>query len=84
MVLYPLRGAPTERQHMVYFPERQLLYASDTLALNADGSLYAPELMREVIEAVKRENIPVTTVFAMHQGPVPWAQVTALVEKALT
>jgi hypothetical protein len=84
MVLYPLRGASTERQYMVYFPEHQLLYASDTLALNADGSLYAPELMREVIAAVKRENIPVTTVFAMHQGPVSWAQVTALVEKALT
>jgi hypothetical protein len=49
------------------------LSASDTLALNADGSLYAPELMREVIEAVGRENIPVITVFAMHQGPVPWA-----------
>jgi hypothetical protein len=84
MVLYPLRGASTERQYMVYFPEHQLLYASDTLALNDDGSLYDPELMREVIEAVKRENLPVTTVFAMHQGPIPWAQVTAMVEKALT
>jgi hypothetical protein len=39
--------------------------------------------MREVIEAVKRENIAVTTVFAMHQEPVPWAQVTASVENAL-
>lgn len=68
---------------MVYFPQHQLLYASDTLALNADGSLYDPELMREVMEAVKRENIPVTTVFAMHQEPLPWAQVSALVEKAL-
>jgi hypothetical protein len=29
-----------------------------------------------------RKDIAVTTVFAMHQGPVPWAQVTALVEKA--
>jgi hypothetical protein len=83
MLLYPLRGASTERQYMVYFPEHQLLYASDTLALNADGSLYDPELMREVIEAVKRENIAVTTVFAMHQEPVPWAQVTASVENAL-
>jgi hypothetical protein len=83
MVLYPLRGASTERQYMVYFPQHQLLYASDTLALNADGSLYDPELMREVMEAVKRENIPVTTVFAMHQEPLPWAQVSALVEKAL-
>jgi hypothetical protein len=84
MELYPLRGAATERQYMVYFPEHQLLYASDTLALNADGSLYAPELMREVMDAVKRENLKVTTVFAMHQQPVPWAQVAALVEKALT
>jgi hypothetical protein len=83
MLLYPLRGASTERQYMVYFPEHQLLYASDTLALNADGSLYDPELMREVIEAVKREKIAVTTVFAMHQEPVPWVQVTASVENAL-
>jgi glyoxylase-like metal-dependent hydrolase (beta-lactamase superfamily II) len=83
MELYPLRGASTERQYMVYFPEHRLLYASDTLALNADGSLYAPELMREVMDAVQREHLAVTTVFAMHQGPVPWAQVTALVEKAL-
>jgi hypothetical protein len=83
MELYPLRGAATERQYMVYFPEHHLLYASDTLALNADGSLYAPELLREVMDAVKRENLAVTTVFAMHQEPVPWAQVIALVEKAL-
>jgi hypothetical protein len=83
MELYPLRGAATERQYMVYFPQHQLLYASDTLALNADGSLYDPELMREVVEAVKHENLAVTTVFAMHQEPVPWAQVVAMVEKAL-
>ena len=83
MELYPLRGAATERQYMVYFPEHHLLYASDTLALNADGSLYAPELMREVMDAVKRENLAVTTVFAMHQEPVPWAQVAPLVERAL-
>jgi hypothetical protein len=84
MELYPLRGPSTERQYMVYFPEHHLLYASDTLAINDDGSLYDPELMREVMEAVKREGLDVSTVFAMHQGPVPWAQVAALVEKALT
>jgi len=80
--LYPLRGASTERQYMVYFPEHRLLYASDTLALNGDGSLYDPELMHEVSEAVKRENLKIDTVFAMHQGPVPWSQVTALIQKA--
>jgi len=82
MELYPLRGASTERQYMVYFPEHHLLYASDTLVLNEDGSLYDPELMSEVIQAVKREKLKVNTVFAMHQGPTRWEQVVALVEKA--
>jgi hypothetical protein len=82
MELYPLRGASTERQYMVYFPEHRLLYASDTLALNDDGTLYDPELMYEVAQAVKRENLTVDTVFAMHQGPLPWAQVMALIDKS--
>jgi len=82
MELYPLRGASTERQYMVYFPESRLLYASDTLALNDDGSLYDPELMFEVAQAVKRENLKVDTVFAMHQEPMPWDKVVALIEKS--
>jgi hypothetical protein len=84
MELFPLRGASTERQYMVYFPQFRLLYASDTLALNDDGSLYDPELMHEVAQAVQRENLRVDTVFAMHQGPIPWTQVIALLEKART
>ena len=67
---------------MVYFPARNILYASDTLVINADGSLYDPELTYEVFQAVKREKLDVTTVFAMHQPPVPWTQVVALLEKA--
>jgi hypothetical protein len=82
MELYPLRGGSTERQYMVYFPERHLLYASDTLALNDDGTLYDPELMYEVAQAVKRENLTVDTVYAMHQGPLPWEQVLELIEKS--
>lgn len=77
-----MRGASTERQYMVYFPEFRLLYASDTLALNEDGSLYDPELMHEVAQAVEREKLKVDTVFAMHQGPTPWESVMAQVQKA--
>lgn len=83
MELYPLRGASTERQYMVYFPEHRLLYASDTLAINDDGSLYDPELMREVMEAVQREGLQVDTVFAMHQAPMPWNDVVKLVQNAM-
>jgi len=80
--LYPIRGASTERQYMVYFPEQYLLYASDTLVLNDNGSLYDPELMREVVAAVTGQGLNVTTVFAMHQGPVAWKQVEDLVHAA--
>lgn len=80
--LYPLRGASTERQYMVYFPEHHLLYASDTLVVNDDNTLYDPELMNEVVQAVTRENLKVDTVFAMHQGPTPWEKVLTLLQKA--
>ncbi len=80
MELYPLRGASTERQYMVYFPARQLLYASDTLVMNANHTLYDPQLMHEVRQAVEREHLNVRTVYAMHEGPTPWADVIALLE----
>jgi len=31
---------------------------------------------------VKRENLIVDTVFAMHQGPLPWEKVMKLIEKS--
>ena len=82
MELYPLRGASTERQYMVYFPAHHLLYASDTLVLGGDGHLYAPELTYEVVQAVNREHLEIDTVYAMHQQPVPWSQVISLIEKS--
>lgn len=79
--LYPLCGPSTERQYMVYFPESRLLYASDTLALNEDGSLYDPELMREVVQTAKQANLKVDTVFSMHHGPMPWRQVLTMLDQ---
>jgi glyoxylase-like metal-dependent hydrolase (beta-lactamase superfamily II) len=81
--LYPLRGASTERQYMVYFPEQKVLYASDTLVLNDDKTLYDPDLMYEVVQAAAREHLQVNTVYAMHQGPTPWADVQHLVDQAM-
>ena len=84
LILFPLRGASTERQYMVYFPEQKLLYASDTLVVNADNTLYDPELMREVRQAVDREHLAVNTVFAMHQDPVAWSAVLAMLDKVMS
>jgi hypothetical protein len=76
--LYPLRGAATERQYMVYFPAQKLLYASDTLAIDPQThALYDPQLMHEVMQAVAREHLAVDTVYAMHQGPTPWREIVA-------
>jgi len=80
--LYPLRGASTGRQYLAYFPASRLLYASDPLALNEDASLYDPQLMHEVAQAVKRANLKVDRVFAMHQAPMPCVEVAARVEKS--
>jgi hypothetical protein len=82
VVAYPLRGASTERQYMVYFPAHKLLYASDTMAFNPDHSLYDPQLMHEVVQAVQREHLDVDTVFAMHEGPTPWSKVVQMVAAA--
>jgi len=83
IVLYPLRGAATERQYMAYFPEHRLLYASDTLAIDPDKhSLYDPELMREVVQAATREGLKVDTVYAMHEGPTAWSEATRMVTAA--
>jgi glyoxylase-like metal-dependent hydrolase (beta-lactamase superfamily II) len=82
IVVVPLRGASTERQYMVYFPERKLLYASDTLVVNDDHTIYDPELTHEVVQAVEREHLVVETVYAMHQAPVPWSEVVEMMGKA--
>jgi hypothetical protein len=80
MELYPLRGPSTERQYMVYFPEHKLLYASDTLVLKENHTLYDPELMQEVRLAVEREHLIVDTVYAMHEAPMSWKDVVTLLD----
>ena len=78
MELYPLRGAATERQYMVYFPQYKLLYASDTLVYDAQKKqIYDPELTYEVVQAVAREHLQIDVVYAMHQAPMAWKDVLA-------
>jgi hypothetical protein len=83
MELFPMRGAATERQYMVYFPAHRLLYASDTLVIDPEKhTLYDPELLHEVQQAVEREHLHVDTVFGMHQAPTPWKDAITLLQKA--
>jgi hypothetical protein len=61
-----------------------LLYASDTLALNNDGTLYDPQFMNEVIQAVKRANTEVDTVFSTIRDPYPRSKYLHLLRKPNT
>ncbi|WP_347156922.1 hypothetical protein [Pontibacter chitinilyticus] len=72
MELYPIRGESGERMLMVYFPEHRLLYASDLVQQNRDGSFFQPAYIAEVVAAVQREGLQVANVFAMHTGLLPY------------
>jgi hypothetical protein len=74
--LYPIRGATTERQMLVYFPERQLLYTSDAFTIKGDD-VFLPQMVSEVVDTVAREHLSVTTAVGMHYDALPWSAVVA-------
>lgn len=76
--LYPVRGEGGERMMVAYLPERRILYASDLVQIQPDGSVFWPEYLIEVRNVVARHGLDPETVFAMHTPPRPWAEVTAL------
>lgn len=82
--ILPLRGSESERMVAVYFPEKKLLYGADLVQIAPDGSLYAPELARELIDLVTREKLPVETVFAMHSRPISWQKFRTVFTESLT
>lgn len=74
MELYPIRGESGERMMMIYFPEHKLLYGSDLVQRRADGSFFMPAYLLELMDAVEREELTISGVFAMHLGVVPWQE----------
>ena len=73
MELIPYRTVTGERQMMIYFPERQILYSSDLFSRGRDGSFFLPGMVLECVEAARREKLRVRTVFGMHLAPTPWS-----------
>jgi hypothetical protein len=71
--LYPLRGETSERQMMVCFPQRKLLYGSDPFQKDESGAYFYPQTVWELKRAVEREKLQVDTFFMMHMGPTPWS-----------
>lgn len=81
--IIPLRGATTERQMMVYFPEQRLLYGSDAFQKDpGDGTYYTPQTVSEVVAAAARERLAVERFFMMHVAPTPWSELQGVLDKA--
>lgn len=71
--LYPIRTETGERMIMIYAPEHHLLYGSDLVQLQPDGTFFMPQYISELIDAAKRENLKVEKVFALHAEVLPWS-----------
>jgi hypothetical protein len=82
MELYPVRGENGERMMSVYFPALKLLYTSDEIQRQRDGSFFMPEFLLEVRDMIRREHLDVERVFGMHIGPTPWPEIDAAIAKA--
>lgn len=79
--IYPIRSESGERMMMIYFPEHQMLYASDLIQKSRDGSYFMPQYLSEVIDAAAREKLAVKNVFAMHAEITHWSDIVNAVEK---
>jgi hypothetical protein len=74
MEILPLRTASGERQMMVYFPERRLLYTSDLFTITGE-MVFLPTLVGEAVAAAARDRLAVERAFGMHYDVLPWSKV---------
>ena len=67
---------------MVYFPAHKLLYSSDLIQPVSEDTFFWPEYLREMTDAVKRENLVVDKFFGMHSAVASWSTVVQFLDKA--
>lgn len=68
-IFYTFRSESGERMMMTYFPEHQLVYASDLFqAKGRNGTYFQPHYTWEVYTAIKQRNLQVKRLYGMHTG----------------
>ena len=77
--LHPLRTETGERMLMAWLPELRALYAADLVQPMGKDVFFMPQYLAEVREAVRRENLEVASVFAMHAPLLPWSAIEAAI-----
>ena len=60
---------------MLYFPEHKLLYASDLVQRNSDGSFFQKAYLKELVAAIERNRLQVEEVFAMHSERIAFREI---------
>lgn len=84
IVIYPLRELTGERQMVIYFPARKLLYSSDLFQRAPSGGFFLPQTLWEAVDAVRRKKLEVKTDFGMHVGPTGWNDIEAAVQNEVS
>ncbi len=81
-VIYPIYGENGERMLMAHLPERRLLYSSDDIIKQRNGSYFMPGMLVEVTDAVARNRLSgIDTAFGMHLKPTPWTEILATLQR---
>lgn len=83
LTIYPVNGEGGERMVVVYFPKQKLLYATDLIQYwnRARKIFFFPEYLHEVAEVVRKNQLQVETVYAMHLEPTPWKDIEEFLAK---
>ncbi len=79
--IIPCRTAFAERQLLVYFPERRLLYTDDLFGPDGNGGWASPELVYEALSVIQREHLTPTTIFGMHYDATPFSAIVAYIKQ---
>jgi hypothetical protein len=73
--IYPVRGEGGARMLFVYLEDEKLLYGADLIQNIPNGSFFMPQYLTEVRNVIRRHELDVEKVYALHTLPIPWDSV---------
>jgi hypothetical protein len=79
--IFPVNGEGGERMVAIYFPNQKVLYASDLIQRLRSGEFFFIEYLMEVRNLVRKYNLQVNTIYAMHTKPISWQEVEDVLNK---
>ena len=71
--IIPVRTGTGQRTMAVYFPEKQLLYASDLYQPKRFARGFYSYYVNEIKSLVERENLDVEKIYSLHMTPIKYA-----------